>query len=80
MTIAQVRQQRITQLRKVRAALRSYDSQQEALERLLKRYLGKRTIIETNDLPALNTAFSAMNGKFSAVETELANLFSLVQV
>jgi hypothetical protein len=78
MTIAQVKAQRLAQLRKVIAALRTYDSAQEALERLLKRYRGKKTIIESDDMPALNNAYSKMNANFSKIETELAGLIRLV--
>lgn len=78
MTIAQVRAQRVTQLRKVISALRAYDARQEALERLLKRYRGKKTLIESDDMPALNSAYTAMNQNFGAIETELTGLIRLV--
>jgi|APIni6443716594_1056825.scaffolds.fasta_scaffold2729959_1 hypothetical protein len=78
MTIAQVRQERLRQLRKVIAALRTYDSKQENLERILKRYRSKRTLIESNDMPAINAAFSAMNAEFSKIENELMGLYRLV--
>ncbi len=78
MTIAQVKQQRQLQLRKLIATLRAYDGRQEAFERLMKRYRGKRKLIESEDYPPLITAFRAMNDRFNAVETELTNLGRLI--
>lgn len=78
MTIAQIKQQRQLQLRKIIAVLRTYDGRQEAFERLLKRYRSKRKLIESDDFPALVATFRAMNDNFNAVETELTNLGRLL--
>jgi len=77
-TIAQVKRDRQNQANKITQALRKFDGRQEAFERLIKRYRGKRKMIESTDMPALNTAFRAMNDNFGAIETELINLARMV--
>lgn len=77
-TIAQVKKERQQQLNKLKQALRSYDARQEAFERLIKRYRGKRKMLEADDMPALNDAFRNMNALFGNVERELINLARVV--
>lgn len=77
-TIAQVKRDRQIQLNKLKQVLRSYDSKQEAFERLIKRYRGKRKLLEASDMPALNNAFRDMNNVFGSVERELVNLAKVV--
>lgn len=77
-SIAQVKRDRQAQLNKLKQAMRAYDSKQEVLQRLINRYRGKRKMLESTDMPALNNAFRDMNANFSAIERELANLARVV--
>jgi len=77
-TIAQVKRDRQKQLNSLQQALRHYDASQEAFERIIRRYRGKRKMLEASDVPALTAAFRAMNDKFGSVETELTNLARIV--
>lgn len=79
-TMAALKKERQLQLGKVIAALRTYDTAQEKLERLLKRYRNKKKIIEPEDIAPVDAAFRAMNGSFSAIERELANLATVVRI
>ena len=77
-TIAQVKRDRQKQLNSLQQALRHYDAAQEAFERIIRRYRGKRKMLEATDFPALSNAFRAMNDKFGSVETELINLSRII--
>lgn len=77
-SIAQVKRDRQLQLAKLQRAIHDFDAKQEALERLVKRYRGKRKLLEASDMPKLNTAFSEMNQVFNNIERELINLSKVV--
>jgi len=76
-TIAQIKRERLLQLKRVIAALRKMDTKQEMLQRTLNRYRTKRKVIESEDIQPLFNQFREMVATVNGVETELNNLGKL---
>lgn len=76
-TVAQLRAQRQTQARKIRAAVRDLDTAQEKLQRKIQAYVAKRKVIEASDISPLTNLYRDMVSKVNKIETEIVNLGKL---
>ena len=76
-TIAQIRQQRQGQARKIRASIRELDSAIERIQRKITAYTRKRKVIEAADVPPLTSLYREMVSKVNKIEMEIINLGKL---
>jgi hypothetical protein len=77
-TTAQIKQLRLKQAKAVRAAIRTLDSAQEALERKVLGMTRKRKMIEPSDVLVIGQMYRAMVGTMNGVESEINRLGTLV--
>lgn len=77
-TTAQIKQTRLKQARAIRAAIRTLDTAQEALERKVLGMTRKRKMIEPSDVIVIAQMYRAMVSTMNGVESEINRLGTLV--
>lgn len=74
----EIRKNRLTALRALSKAFRDFDTKEQIMDRLLRRYRSKSRVLEADDLPAINKAYDDVAKMFNGIQSQMEQLYRVV--